>query len=281
MRKLRLLPFMLMPLCLMSCGSSGYVGRYSFQMGKSKGSHITATVELSKDDYVDSHDNILGKKAEFFVQAVVGEKITTSVSNPFLSTSEEEPIASEPIDISEQPIASEPTDVSEAPDTSMEPAGSGEQQPVDPVIPDTSGAYDALMAFAQEGISIHGYYKVGEPLEHGRKILSLGVSLDMFEELSGTTFEVPSAFIEMILYSEIDAKSVILTAPVSMRDLEYQLYWYGLDIYHITNDDLVSHPVNTHPTNADIEEINKTYPDAHEGRLYRDFHVFSLSLLRE
>ncbi|MBQ2069642.1 MAG: hypothetical protein II467_01775 [Bacilli bacterium] len=163
----------------------------------------------------------------------------------------------------------------------MEPAGSDEQQPVDPVLPDTSGAYDALMAFAQEGISIHGYYKVGEPLENGRKILSLGVSLDMFEELSGTTFEVPSTFIEMILYSEIDAKSVILTAPVSMRDLEYQLYWYGLDIYHITNDDLVSHPINTHPTNADIEEINKTYPDTHEGRLYRDFHVFSLSLLRE
>ena len=43
----------------------------------------------------------------------------------------------------------------------------------------------------------------------------------------------------------------------------------------------LEHPTGSKPTKEDIEEINKTYPAAHNGEKYRSFYTISLALTRQ
>ncbi len=78
MTKLRLLPFILLPLCLASCGQAGHVGKYSFQMGKNSGSHLLVSMTLTNDDYRDDNNVTVGKKAKIYGEAVMGTKVSAS-----------------------------------------------------------------------------------------------------------------------------------------------------------------------------------------------------------
>lgn len=54
MKNLRLLPIILMPLCLASCGGNSYAGTYAFQLGKTSGTHFGVTASVLEDKYIDN-----------------------------------------------------------------------------------------------------------------------------------------------------------------------------------------------------------------------------------
>jgi hypothetical protein len=248
MTKLRFLPFILLPLCVVSCGQAGHVGKYSFQMGKNSGSHLLVSMTLTNDDYRDDNNVTVGKKAKIYGEAVMGAKASASQSL--------EPVVSE---------------VPEA-DVSGENASTSSMNDFD--------IGETIFGFLDKGLSIDAYYNVGETLDSGRKFLSIGLSLEFIKEITGQSLVIPEEIMSHIVYSEIDDKSIFLTIPVSMDDFFFQLYWYGVDFANFDNEPK-EHDVNTHPTAEEIAEINKTYPDTHDGKKYRDYHVFSIALLKE
>ena len=250
--KIKLAPALLLPLALASCGNNGYAGKYSFQMGKQSGSHITASVELTEDP-VAYNGVTYGKALAFFLQAKMSSDEESSVFDASLASSE---------------VASIPGDGEDGEDGSFDDGF-------------LDGIEDVVMDLLSEGITLPGYYEVAEEIENGRNRLMIGFNLG---ELLG--FELPSEFnigheeIEKLIYSEIDSKSVYLTFPVSYNDIKFQLYWYGDDILADGGNQPEAHALNTHPTKEDIAKINETYPLTHDGESYRDFHVISMSLKR-
>lgn len=264
MKKTRLLPFLIFPLCLVSCGETGYSGTYSFQMGKTKGAHLLAKMTLTEDSY--SNGSATGKKGTIYAEAKFNTAAKSSVSASEESElSSEEEILSYEEELSSEEVLSEDS----AADSSSEEDA------------DFESLSEPLMELLADGLELPVYYNVGAVAASGKNIFKLGFSLDsIFGEESG--FYIEPEFVETIVYSEIDDKSVYLKFPVSMDDLTYQLYWYGLDLaIESGTSDAVEHDVNTHPTAEQIAEINKTYPSTHGGKKYRDFHTFSLSLIKE
>jgi len=97
-------------------------------------------------------------------------------------------------------------------------------------------------------------------------------------------FDITPDIIEKLMYIEINDKIANVVVPVSVQDFMYQLYWYGYDIDTVNLEMIeleVKHEIGTHPTKEDIEEINKTYPDAHKGDKFRDFHTMVMGLTRD
>ena len=137
----------------------------------------------------------------------------------------------------------------------------------------------------KDGLTLNGYYNIGDPLKDGSNILSIGFALDDIESETGIAFPISSETVEKFVYSEISKKSINIHAPVSIDDLMLQLYWYGLDFYYDGDEqktrDVESHPAGTHPTEADIAAINETYPADHKDAKYRDFHTLTLPLLKD
>ena len=96
-----------------------------------------------------------------------------------------------------------------------------------------SGGIQAILA---KGVTINGYYNVGEKKGESRKHLKLGFGLDFLKDLFGDVIEdveestLPPEVIEQFVYGEIDASKIYLQIPVSFTDLQMQLYWYGFDL---------------------------------------------------
>ncbi len=249
-----LLAFTLLPLCLASCGAGGHLGTYSFQLGKTRGAHASASIKLTDEDFV-SNNQTLGKKCTLYGEATLAT-----------ADSSESSVASSSV-VSQALLA----------DSSEEVASSVEESSA------VDGGDDSLISLiydiAGEGLTIPGYYKLGDTLDSGAQQLHLGCSLDFLKELFDITVELDPATIEMFVFSTIDARSIYLRIPVSLQDLTFQLYWYGLDLD--TMESVTEHARGTHPTKADIEKINETYPAEHDGKKFRDYYVFSLSLIKE
>ena len=223
-----LLPLLSVPLLLASCQGQGYVGTYSFMMGKSKGSHMGATMVLTKEEMKDSDGEVLGKKFTMSLDANLGSAIT---------------------DDSENEMAS-------------------------------------LYTIIGDGLDVDGFYNIGKTIEKEKKQLKIGFNLTALEEVIGTGFVIESEDLEKIFYSEIDSKCIYLYIPVSLDDLLFQLYWYGIDFYYDSSDEMhlritEGKETGTHPTKEEVDEINKTYPAEHKNSKYRDFHTLSLSLTKE
>ena len=147
---------------------------------------------------------------------------------------------------------------------------------------DTSGIYNLL----KDGLELNGYYNLKDKTPDGGNVLSIGFVLDDIESATGISFPISDEMVEKFIYSEINSKQINIYVPVSMEDLQLQLFWYGLDIVYDdqgtpTFSDAVEHKIGTHPTSAEIEEINQTYPDNHDGKKYRDYHTLTLPLLKD
>ena len=76
MKRSSFIPFVsLFFLSLTSCGGQGYLGKYSFQMGRDKGVHVAATIELTNEDVLEQ-ENVIGKAFTFTVDLQTKEEKT-------------------------------------------------------------------------------------------------------------------------------------------------------------------------------------------------------------
>lgn len=149
----------------------------------------------------------------------------------------------------------------------------------------TSDIESDMSSILNELTPITGYYKVNkEEKVYGEARLNIGLNL-MGE------YEIPENITDCIFVAGINDKTVNFYLPVSIEDLQFQLYWYGYDL-NVANffDDEVEdplatpegkHPVGTHPSKEDIDQINTHYGANHNDKVFRDFHVLKLGLTKQ
>ena len=285
--------FALTPLVIASCGKTGYVGKYSFQLGKNSGAHAAVAMTLTNDDYI-YEGKTLGKKMTILGDVRMGPPQDSSGSASSSPSSSVTPASS-----------------SVAPAASSSPAAESSQG--------DDMNLDALAGIFEipEGVvEIPGYYTVAEKLQNGRNHFKFGIDFTEWGEVGEILEALGYEIIEQFVYSEIDTRKIYLQIPVSFSDLAYQLYWYGFDfpfLFTLDNiakrpsgidsmassssqaassesaeisseseePELPAHAPGTKPTSEDIAKINETYPATHDGRLYRIFYTINLSLTRQ
>ena len=266
MKKRILLGLALVPLALASCGANGRAGIYSFQMGKTSGAFVSANMTLTDEPYL-LHGENHGKKMTLMGQMRPGPKEESSGSSESSASS------------------SNPGTLS-----------------------------DTMLDMFEKGVSVNGYYIVGDARGKDRNQLSIGFdisTLPIFADVAESIPEIESSVIEQFIFCEIDARKIYLQIPVSFEDLALQLYWYGtdlgwllsLDLASLFEDDssqesssgqdsssssdssgapqIVAHEIGSKPTPEDVEEINKVYPQHHNGKMFRNFYTVSLALTRQ
>lgn len=154
----------------------------------------------------------------------------------------------------------------------------------------TSDVEDGYATLLKEVTPLIGYYQVDKAVKiDGGSQLKIGINL-LGE------YEVPQSITDAIFVANITDTVVNFYLPVSFDDLRYQLYWYGwdLNVENIlaaftgedeTEDPIASvdgpHSLDVHPTKEEIDAINEHYPDAHDGELFRDYHVLKLGLTKK
>ena len=239
-----------LPLLLISCGGSAREQLYSFQMGKQSGAHMIASMTLRQEDYI-ADKQVLGKKMTFYIEAKMG-KPSSQASTLF----SEDSLSSEAISSASEGTSTVSSSASSNPDFE-----------------------DLIMEVLSEGLTVHGWYSIKETLADGRQRMPIGFDIGSVFPEAGETYNLGPDVIEKLIFCETDGKTIYLSIPVSMNDVFFQLYWYGMDI--INFEETTEHEINTHPTEADIAEINKTFPATHGGTVYRDFHCISLGLKKQ
>ena len=159
-----------------------------------------------------------------------------------------------------------------------------------------------------EALKIPGYYYKGDKKARDGAIeLKLGVDMafikDKIPGAEEETFPViePDT-IEKLIYTTYLKEQVTLNIPVSEIDAFYQLFWYGFDVTYSSEDGIQfidsscgAHEPGTHPTAADVEEINKTFATDHAALQqflydldldydlseYRDYYTLAMGLIKK
>ena len=134
---------------------------------------------------------------------------------------------------------------------------------------------------------ITGYYKI-DKTKKVYKETRLDVGLTLLGE-----YEIPQEITNLLFVASLTASTVNFYLPVSLDDLEFQLYWCGFDtnLASIFDDESESedpfvspdgvHDIDVHPTQEQINAINEHYPDQHNGKTFRDYHVLKLGLTKQ
>ncbi len=136
-------------------------------------------------------------------------------------------------------------------------------------------------------INCRGYYTISEKVvTEGMKVLDIGITAVETPEIEVDLqdiahFSITPDLIEQILFIEINEDKANVHAPVSLDDLRFQMYWYGIDSTKDGLNDVSKHAIGTHPSKEDVEEINKEFPNTHEGLKFRDYHTITMGLARE
>ena len=156
----------------------------------------------------------------------------------------------------------------------------------------TSEVDDTFSTLIKEFTPLRGYYRV----DKNQKVYDetrLCIGLNVLED-----YEIPEEVAEMVFVATITSNFVNFYLPVSVKDLKYQLYWYGYDfsIDKILEEMLSEseetdieptaspdgqHDLGSHPTKEDVAKINEHYKDSHNGEEFRDFHVLKLGLTKQ
>lgn len=156
----------------------------------------------------------------------------------------------------------------------------------------TSEVDDTFSTLIKELTPLRGYYRV----DKNQKVYDetrLCIGLNVLED-----YEIPEEVAEMVFVASITANFVNFYLPVSVKDLKYQLYWYGYDfsIDKVLEEMLSEseetdieptaspdgqHDLGSHPTKEDVAKINEHYKDSHNGEEFRDFHVLKLGLTKK
>ena len=152
-------------------------------------------------------------------------------------------------------------------------------------------------------LKLPGYYYKGEKIPRTEETeLKIGIDFNFIkkalEEVDTSSLDFPILdpdTIEKLVYTTYGNNTVTMYIPVAEEDVIFQLYWYGLDIYYDSegihfDNSLTHHNPGTHPTSADVEEINKTYGTQHTelGDLigvdlstYRDYYTLAMGLIKQ
>ncbi len=259
MKKFKILPFMLLPLVLNSCGKDKLLGTYSFQLGKDSGTHFGIFATVTNKNYVytpeGGEEKIMGKTMN------VRLKMGTNKLGTFFDE----------LNISDVTI---PTYYKIGKEL---PLGKGNvfhfgfniKDVIEVIIPEEETT----------DTTTNPLYYEGEEGTTGGEGTSTDGDEDPWEEFS----DIKPEDTEKIVYSYINGTTLTFNIPVSMPDLQFQLYWYGLDIEHM--DTVIdAHEIGTHPTEEDVRHINEDlkYPENHEDNVsFRDFHTLSLALSKK
>ena len=105
---------------------------------------------------------------------------------------------------------------------------------------------------------------------------------DPLENLPEDIFDITPEDTAKFVYSTISKTTIAFNIPVSLDDLAFQLYWYGLDLYNLESNP-EAHAIGSHPITDDINHINNDlhYADTHDGKSFRDYHTLSLTLTKK
>ena len=85
-------------------------------------------------------------------------------------------------------------------------------------------------------------------------------------------------------------RNVEISIPVSIDDVYYQLYWYGKDVrinfeqFEVEIVDVTAHDLGTHPKPEEVEQINQTFAQEHQGCMFtsfRDFNQVKMGLIKK
>lgn len=269
MKKARLFPLLLFPLVMTSCGSSKFLGTYSFQLGKNTGTHIGvyATVTNKAYTYEDASTGetlTIGKKMNIRMR-LGGVKLGTFLDDIDLSDvtipayymiGKELPFNQGNVlhlgfhipDVLNILFPEEPE-----PETNPLP---NRDDPVDPAEP-------------------------SEPTDPTDPTEPTDPESDVPEGWDDPT-TIPTEITARFVYTTISSTTLTFNLPVSLLDLQFQLYWYGLDLYDISARP-AEHEVGTHPTKEEIDYINNElgYASAHDDTAFRDYHTLSLALSKK
>ena len=154
--------------------------------------------------------------------------------------------------------------------------------------PDVENEFSSIL---ESVTPLTGYYEIDKENKiYNESRLNIGINL--FGE-----YEVPQTLTDLLFLASINKTCVTFYLPVSMEDLTLQLYWYGYDISGSNIAESIaggesegadpidspdgSHPLGTLPTEEDIAKINEHYPDNHDGKSFRAFHVLKLGLTKK
>ena len=267
MKRLKSGLLLLLPLALCACGDGRSETVYSFQMGKQSGAHMTASITLTEKPFIMEGVAPGSKSLTLYGQIQMGRK---SSSQEQLSSAASEPL-----------LSSEETSF----ELSSEAISAATSEDSAVTIPDDMDIQEYIMNRIMEllgiGVSINGWYSIGEVGPSGRNKMKIGFDLkSVFPDIEESLILGPE-YIEQIVFSEYDGKTIYLAIPVSFDDVVYQLYWYGFDILDFSTEGITEHEVGTHPTAEDVAEINKVYTTKHPDRVYRDFYCISMGLKKE
>ena len=150
--------------------------------------------------------------------------------------------------------------------------------------------------FSGEDVKIAGGYTIGDQLTKDAKLVNLNYdfltdSWTLLSALLGVEVAADQTgdYLQKLITTSVTKKAFNLIIPVSMNDLALQLYWYGIDINHKSGEAKCTpeaHPLHSHPTKEQIEEISKTYNGHHtddngDDLDFRDFYTITIGLSKK
>lgn len=263
MKVKRFIPLLLLgAMSLVCCSKKTYSGKYIFQMGKDKGVHMSAVIDLSTDAFElpvkDISDPL---KFSFSVDINNGDGSDSDIEGM--------PTYQTIFEILKELIGDDE-------------GGLGGYYKVGDALAKDKRLLTMGFVIQKEKI----VEVVNENLPEGEDPITVDDVPD-----------IPDDLMQKLMYSNIDYKQVYLTVPVSLPDVLIQLYWYGYDIcigeggleFNVL-DESQHHPYGTHPTADDIAAINADpeYKANHDALLLvgapypiRDYHTLTIGLLKE
>ena len=233
----------LLPLSLTACNTQSIAGTYYFQLGKETGTHFGIYLYLTDKEYIPAEGD----------SPLDDEKFKCFTLNGSANFPQEE----------------------------------GAQ--------DMGEIINIFFESFPEGIP--GYYRrSGKNNHQGEEILKVGFSFSHIMEMiaeaaekQGEEIVIPddidklndSKLIQSLLYVTYKQEAVNIYIPVSIDDVYYQLYWFGIDVkfkpmsLEFELVDVTPHELGSHPTKEEVEEINLTFEQEHEGCYFTSFRDYN------
>lgn len=253
MKKVKLFPLMLLPLVLSSCGKRGFLGTYSFQLGRNSGTHfgVFATTTTKAYTYVDDDGQVITMPDSKLM------KIRLNLGGSSVGGILDD------LNINDVTIKTY---------YSIGKKLSGDLGNVLNFGFNIKEVLDAILPSSSEEPDPSGLVRNDDNPDEEDPAVTIPEDI----------YDINPTQTAKFVYSTISKTTLVFNIPVSMDDLLYQLYWYGLDLNDLESE-LVEHPAGTHPTTEDIKYINEElhYADSHDNKSFRDFHTLSLSLTKK
>ena len=286
MNKRTCLSLSLLPLALCSCAKSGYLGVYSFQMGKNSGAHAIASMTLTNDDYLMEGD-IVGKKMKLYgeVQASAGGSSSSASSEGSTSSSEDGTTYADTLSA----MLAKGLSIEGYYHIAKDLEGGKKEFKIgfdlgtllkdvtQEPMPLDSEIIEKFIYSEIDDKKIYLHVPVSfEDLE--LQLYWYGMDLPWLSSLDDLIMgkiAIPNfSFDDSSESSAEESESTSSQESASEEsDSEHAPFLPGTET--------LEHPTGSKPTKEDIEEINKTYPAAHNGEKYRSFYTISLALTRQ